>query len=255
MGIEISEDRDGIFRRLVLELEKVPTEVLPPDEREEAAYAWAVGAAKKGYKTIEEILSDRGLKARILDDFDDEAADERLKLAVVAFEDSERRYRRSAAFSAQRPRRRAGNCAAHSDLNGGPDPEMVMSGCRQLLKPRAPGHLHTAFALACTGDVDGSIAKFEVAELEDQIDAAAYHDYAMVMFIHGRIGRADSFARDALAADSQIGLHPALQAILREFPAAFDDSGMLKAESVEAFTSMRTEFLRMIVAPQQPPTS
>lgn len=255
MGIETREDRYGIFRRLVVELEKVQSDVLPPDEREHAAHAWAVGAAQKGYKTIEEILNDRGLKARILDDFDDEAADERLRLAVTTFAKSKRRYRRSVPFSAKRPSRRAGNGPTRSDSIGGPDPEMVMRGCRQLLKQRTPGHLHTAFELGCAGDVDGSIVEFEIAELEGEVDAAAYHDYAMAMFIHGRVGRADSFARDALAADPQIELHPALRAILREFPAAFDDSGMLKAESVSAFTSMRIEFLRLIVAPQQPPTS
>jgi preprotein translocase subunit SecA len=90
MGIEVIEDHKGIFKRLMAELEKVPPEVLPPDEREDAANAWAVGAAQKGYKTIEEILSDRRLKALLLDDFDDEAADERLELAMAAFKTSSR---------------------------------------------------------------------------------------------------------------------------------------------------------------------
>lgn len=255
MGAEIREDRYGIFRRLVVELEKVPYDVLPPDEREDAAHAWAVGAVQKGYKTVEEILNDRGLKARILDDFDDEAADERLRLAVTAFAKGERRYRRSVPFSAKRSLHRAGNGPAPSDPSRGPDPEMMMRGCRLFLQSEGSGHLHTSFELGCAGDVDGSIAEFEIAELQGQVNAAAYHDHAMMMFIHGRIGRADSFARDALAADPQIELHPALQAILREFPDAFDDSGMLKGESVERFTSMRIEFLRMIVVPQQPPTS
>jgi uncharacterized protein YecA (UPF0149 family) len=65
-------------RRLIAELEKVPTDVLPADEREFAAFAWAMGAAQRGYKTIEEILGDRQLKAQILDDFDDEDADRQL---------------------------------------------------------------------------------------------------------------------------------------------------------------------------------
>ncbi len=74
------------------ELEEVPPEILPPDEREHAAYAWALGAAKRGYRTIEEILADHKLKARILDDFDDEAADEPLKQAMAAFATIERRH-------------------------------------------------------------------------------------------------------------------------------------------------------------------
>lgn len=85
MGIEVVEDRNGVFKRLMVELEQLPHEVLPPDEREYAALAWATGAVEKGYKTIEEILADRVLKARILDDFDDEAATERLNLAMAAF--------------------------------------------------------------------------------------------------------------------------------------------------------------------------
>lgn len=89
MGIEVIEDRYGIVKRLLAELEEVPSEVLPLDEREDAAYAWAVGAAQRGYKTIEEILKDRRLKALVLDDFDDEAADERLRLAKAAFKKSE----------------------------------------------------------------------------------------------------------------------------------------------------------------------
>jgi SEC-C motif len=83
VGVKGIEDRYGIFKRLMAELEEVPPEVLPPDEREFTAQAWAIGAVRKGYKTIEEILDDRGLKARLLDDFDDEAADERLKVAMA----------------------------------------------------------------------------------------------------------------------------------------------------------------------------
>jgi uncharacterized protein YchJ len=101
VGIEVIEDRYGIFKRLMAELEEVPPEVLPPDEREYAAHAWAVGAVQRGYKTIEEILDDRKLKARILDDFDDEAADERLKLAKAAFAASEKRRPRPVASSAK----------------------------------------------------------------------------------------------------------------------------------------------------------
>ncbi len=101
MGIEVTEDRYGIFKRLMAELEEVPPEVLPPDEREYAAYAWALGAANRGYKTIEEILDDRKLKARILDDFDDEASDERLMLAMAAFATNERRRPRPVASTAK----------------------------------------------------------------------------------------------------------------------------------------------------------
>jgi uncharacterized protein YchJ len=82
MGIE---DRHGVFKRLLEELNQVPTELLPADEREYAAYAWALGAVQRGYKTIDQILEDRKLKARILDNFDDEAADQRLRDAKALF--------------------------------------------------------------------------------------------------------------------------------------------------------------------------
>lgn len=101
MGIEVMEDPWGIFERLMAELEEVPPEVLPPDDRKHAACAWGEGATQKGYKTIEEILDDRGLKARVLDNFDCEAADERLKLAKAAFATSEKRHPRPVASPAK----------------------------------------------------------------------------------------------------------------------------------------------------------
>lgn len=85
MGIVVTEDRQGIFKRLLEELSQVPVELLPADEREHAAYAWALGAVQRGYKTIDQILADRKLKALILDDFDDEAADDRLSAAKALF--------------------------------------------------------------------------------------------------------------------------------------------------------------------------
>jgi uncharacterized protein YchJ len=85
MGIEVIEDRHGIFKRLLEELNQVPTELLPADEREHAAYAWALGAVQRGYKKIDQILGDRKLKARILDDFDDDEADQRLRVAKALF--------------------------------------------------------------------------------------------------------------------------------------------------------------------------
>jgi hypothetical protein len=78
VNIESNVERNDIGKRLLAELEDVPPDILPPDEREFAAFAWAVGAAQRGYTTIEQILADRTLKACILDDFDDEAADKRL---------------------------------------------------------------------------------------------------------------------------------------------------------------------------------
>lgn len=79
------EVRAGVFDKLMQELEKIPPSLLPPDERRDAAYAWAIGGAQRGHKTVEEILNDRALKALVLDDFDDEAADERLRIAMVGF--------------------------------------------------------------------------------------------------------------------------------------------------------------------------
>lgn len=98
MGIEHD---DGILKRLMAELEHVPPEVLPPEEREDAARGWAVGAANRGYKTIEEILDDRKLKARLLDDFDVEAADERLNHAMVAFARIANRHQQPTPSSAK----------------------------------------------------------------------------------------------------------------------------------------------------------
>lgn len=91
MEIEVRKDLSAIAKRLMEELEQVPPEVLPPDDRECVAIIWEHGAVQKGYTTIEEILGDRGLKARLLDDFDCEAADHRLTLAIAAFKTSGRR--------------------------------------------------------------------------------------------------------------------------------------------------------------------
>lgn len=90
MGINVREGRSEIVRRLMQELEQVPPEVLPPDDRECVAIIWEREALRKGYGTIEEILGDRRIKARLLDGFDNVAADERLKSARAMFDTRKR---------------------------------------------------------------------------------------------------------------------------------------------------------------------
>ena len=123
------------------------------------------------------------------------------------------------------------------------DGELV-EAAKEFVSPKRTGQIGRAFALAAGGNIDDSVEEFADAEQDHEVDALAYRDYAMVMFVHGRIARAYFCSQTALALEPQIPLHYVLREVLRDFINSFNSDGLPNQQSVEAFTRLRVQYIR-----------
>jgi hypothetical protein len=123
------------------------------------------------------------------------------------------------------------------------DGELV-EAAKEFVSPKRSGQVGKAFALAAGGNMADSVDEFDDAEQDHHVDALAYRDYAMVMFVYGRISRAYFCSLIALKLEPQIPLHPVLRDVLRDFVKSFDRNGDPRQESFEAFDRLRVQYIR-----------
>lgn len=124
----------------------------------------------------------------------------------------------------------------------------LIAAAKEFTSRSHPHPIGRAFALADGGNIDDSVEEFEDPELDCQVDAPSYRNYAVVMFIHGRIFHTYCYARNALALQPTIMPHPVLHAVLQKFRPPIDRNGRVDPisakEFVAAFTVLRVQYIR-----------
>jgi tetratricopeptide (TPR) repeat protein len=86
--------------------------------------------------------------------------------------------------------------------------------------------LNRAFACVESGNIEEAIEEFDDAEVDGNISAEAYRDFALIMIKHGYIARAYSYAANARRLEPGIQLNNVLENVLRDFPRMIDEWGI-----------------------------
>lgn len=143
---------------------------------------------------------------------------------------------------------RVGNCGYPTtpslDTVEDPATSELQLAVQEFASLHPSGRLGRAFALAARGNIQGSLEEFEEAEEEGDIGARAYHNYGMVMFLHGYTSRAYYCARQVRTLDPEMPLNCALREIMRDWIGSIDQHGNLLGERIATFGRLRNEYFR-----------